>query len=443
MALLFEITIIIILIFANGFLAMAEFALVSSKKSRIMQHTKSDSKGAKAALELSEDPNSFLSAIQIGITLIGILAGAYGGVSVAAALAPVIITLFPRIEPISGTVSLLIIVVVITYFTLILGELVPKRLGMIAPESIAISVAYPIKLFSIITRPITKVIATSTDFVLATLQVNNNTDTSVTEEEISFLMEEGVSAGVFEKSEKQMVAKVFDFTDRPIRSIMQPRPDILALDLDSSIGEIIERINTTPHSRYPVYRTSLDTVIGIIEVRDLISQSPITREIFEKNLKKPLFVPNTLTSRTLLENFRQERASMALVVEEYGSICGLVTIHDLTEEIFGSMPDEDETDPDVVSRGQDSWIISATLPLHELKETLDIQLDQNQEQKHYHTISGFILATLENVPKTGDIIQTPKYTIEIVDMDGRRIDKIILTRRADATAEEKESTKPV
>lgn len=435
MALLVEIAVIILLIFVNGFLAMGEFAIVSSKKSRIIQHKKSDSRGVQAALALCDDPNSFLSAIQIGITLIGILAGAYGGASIAAALSPWLAEVFPPIKPVSGTLSLLLIVAIITYFTLVLGELVPKRLGMIAPERIAIAVSYPILLFAKITRPITETISVSTDFVLSLLRVNERNDNAITEEEISYLMEEGVSAGIFEKSEKQMVDKVFNFTDRTIGSIMQPRPDIVGLNLDDSIDEIIKRIEEIPHSRYPVYQTDLDTIIGILEARDLISSTKITKELLKEKIRKPLFVPNTITSRALLEVFKQKRTSMALIVEEYGSICGMITVHDLTEEIFGAIPKDNETDPDIVARNGNSWLISATLPLHELNEALDIQLDQDTEHKEYHTVSGFILATLGNLPKTGDILVTPKYHIEIVDMDDHRIDKIILTRREDLAGE--------
>jgi len=441
MALLAEISVIILLIFANGFLAMAEFAIISSKRSRIMQHAKSNSKGAQAALALSDDPNSFLSAIQIGVTPIGILAGAYGGAAIAADLSPWLAARVPALAPVSATISLLFIVAIITYFTIILGELVPKRLGLIAPESIAIAVSYPILIFATITRPITKIISKSTNFVLSVLRVKEKSDDVVTEEEISYLMEEGVSAGFFEKSEKEMVDKVFDFSDRTIGSIMQPRPDIIGLNFDDSIEEIIKRIEATPHSRYPVYQTDLDTIIGIIEVRDLISSKKITKDIIEEKMRKPLFAPNAITSRALLEMFRQSRASMALVVEEYGSICGLITIHDLTEEIFGTMPDENETDPDIVARDSDSWLISATLPLHELKDILGIQLDQDTEHRQYYTVSGFILATLGNIPKTGDIIEIPHYHIEIVDMDGHRIDKIILTKRAELSeAEERDFT---
>ena len=428
MALFVEIAVIIFLIFVNGFLAMAEFAIVSSKKSRIIQHKKIDSRGVQAALSLCDDPNSFLSAIQIGITLIGILAGAYGGASIAAILSPWFAEILPPLEPVSGTLSLLLIVAIITYFTLILGELVPKRLGMIAPERIAIAVSYPILIFAKVTRPITEIISVSTDFVLSLLRVHGRNDNTITEEEISYLMEEGVSAGIFEKSEKQMVDKVFNFTDRTIGSIMQPRPDIVGLNLDDSIDEIIKRIEETPHSRYPMYQTDLDTTIGILEVRDLISSTTITKELLRERIRKPLFVPSTLTSHALLEVFKQKRASMALIVEEYGSICGLITVHDLTEEIFGTIPQDTETDPDIIARNANSWLISAALPLHELDEALDIQLDQDTEHKKYHTVSGFILATLGNLPKTGDVLKIPKYQIEIVDMDGHRIDKIILTR---------------
>ncbi|MDR2855947.1 MAG: hemolysin family protein [Methanomicrobiales archaeon] len=431
MALLVEIGIIILLILVNGFLAMAEFAIVSSKKSRIIQHKKTDSRGVQAALALCDDPNSFLSAIQIGITLIGILAGAYGGASIAATISPWLAEIFPPFEPVSNTLSLLLIVAIITYFTIILGELVPKRLGMIAPERIAIAVSYPVLIFAKLTRPITEIISVSTDFVLSLLRVNGRNDSAITEEEISYLMEEGVSAGIFEKSEKQMIDKVFDFTDRTIGSIMQPRPDIVGLNLDDSIDEIIKRIEETSYSRYPVYQTDLDTTVGILEVRDLISSARITKGLLMEKIRKPLFVPNTITSRALLEMFKQERASIALIIEEYGTICGLITVHDLTEEIFGTMPKENETDPDIVARNANSWLISATLPLHELDEALDIQLDQDTEHKEYRTVSGFILAALGSLPKTGDTLKTPKYHIEIVDMDDHRIDKIILTRRED------------
>ena len=436
MAIFVEIAVIILLILINGFLAMAEFAIVSSKKSRIIQHKKKDSRGAQAALALCDDPNSFLSAIQIGITLIGILAGAYGGASIAATLSPWLSEIFPPLEPVSGTLSLLLIVAIITYFTLILGELVPKRLGMIAPERIAISVSYPILIFAKVTRPITKIISLSTDFVLSLLRANEGHDSTITEEEISYLIEEGVSAGIFEKSEKQMIDKVFDFTDRTIASIMQPRPDIVGLDLDDPIDEIIERIEETSYSRYPVYQTDLDTTIGILEVRDLISSTRITKELLKEKIRKPLFVPSTITSRALLETFKQERTSMALIIEEYGSICGLITVHDLTEEIFGTIPKNNKVDPDIVARDANSWLISAALPLHELDEALDIQLEQSTEHKEYYTISGFILATLGALPKTGDILEIPRYRIEIVDMDDHRIDKIILTRHENPTDEE-------
>ena len=436
MAIFVEIAVIIVLILLNGFLAMAEFAIVSSKKSRIMQYKKRESKGVRAALALSDDPNSFLSAIQIGITLIGILAGAYGGASLAATLSPWLAEMVPALASVSGTLSLLLIVAVITYFTIILGELVPKRLGMIAPERIAIAVSYPILIFATITRPITRIISASTNFVLSLLRVKEDRDSTVTEEEISYLMEEGVSAGIFEKSEKQMIDKVFDFTDRTIGSIMQPRPDIVALHIDDSIEEIISRIETSPHSRYPVYQGDLDTIIGVLEVRDLISSTSITKELIREKLRKPLFVPSTISSSTLLEMFKESRASMAFIVEEYGSVWGLITIHDLTEEIFGAMPHENETDPDIVARDENSWLISAALPLHELKEALDIQLDEDTEHKQYHTVSGFILATLGSVPKTGDSIDMPQYHIEIVDMDGHRIDKIIVTRHEPVSEEE-------
>jgi len=435
MALFVEIAVIIFLIFLNGFLAMAEFAIVSSKKSRIIQHNKKGSRGVQAALALCDDPNSFLSAIQIGITLIGILAGAYGGASIAATLSPWLSDMFPPLEAVSGTLSLLLIVAIITYFTLILGELVPKRLGMIAPERIAIAVSYPILIFAKATHPITKIISASTDFMLSLLHAHEKNDSAITEEEISYLMEEGVSAGVFEKSEKQMIDKVFDFTDRTICSIMQPRPDIVGLDLDDPIDEIITRIEETPYSRYPVYQTDLDATIGILEVRDLISSTTITKEVLKEKLRKPLFVPNTITSRALLEAFKQNRTSMALIIEEYGSIYGLITVHDLIEEIFGTIPKDNEVDPDIVARNAHSWLISATLPLHELTEMLGIQLEQETEHKEYYTVSGFILATLGDLPKTGDVLETPKYRIEIVDMDGHRIDKIILTRHEHLTDE--------
>ncbi len=424
-----EIIIILILIVLNGIFAMAEFAIVSVKKARLRQRAEEGDTRAAAALEIVNEPTQFLSTVQIGITLVGIFAGAFGGATIARELAAYLKEI-PEIAPYSDLISLTIVVLVITYLTLIFGELVPKRLALNNAENIASVVAKPMQLLSFITAPLVIILSHSTEAMLRVLQFRKITEPPVTEEEIKIMLAEGTEAGIFEKAELRMVEGVFDLGDRRVESLMTHRSDIVALDQNDPADENLRKMIQSGRSNFPVYEGNLDNIIGMVSVKNILGRM---MDDGTPNLKasviKPLFISQTLPVLKLLESFKATGLHIALVTDEYGGIQGVITLHDILEAIVGDVRTLGEpVDTPVVVREDGSWLINGDIPVEDIKKILSVDSFPGEDKSHYRTIAGLILFILERIPKTGDYIEVAGLRYEVVDMDGNRIDKVLVTR---------------
>ncbi len=429
MSIIIEVIIILLLILFNGFLSITEFALVSSRKGRLEEMAGENIAGAEIALEILSDPSTFHSAIKIGSTFLFILTGAYAGVSFVNEFAYYFVNI-PVIAPYKEIISLVVIVVIITFFSIVLGDLIPKRIGLTDPEHVAILTAKPVLLLLNIIRPAIKLTSGSTDYVLRLTGTRNRNESGVTEEEITSLLEEGTRAGIFEESEQEIVQSVFRFADRDVASVMVPRPDIIALDLLLPFEELKAKIIETGHSRYPVYKHELDEISGVISVRDLWVKmaSGISNPLSEV-ICKVLIVPESLSTLKLLEMFRSAVSPLAVVVDEYGSVLGIVTLHDLMEAIVGDLDsvDRESGDPDVVEREDGSWFVVGTYAVIDLKTLLHLNSLPGEDIHHFRTLGGYLMAELGRIPRTGDTIEYGGYKFEVADMDGQRIDKILIT----------------
>ncbi|WP_414516239.1 hemolysin family protein [Nostoc sp. PCC 9305] len=436
----FEILIILVLIIANGVFSMSEMAIVSARKVRLQQLANQGDAKAMAALKLAESPNHFLSTVQVGISLIGILTGAFGGATIANRLA-VYVRLVPLLAPYSEPISFGIVVLLITYFSLIVGELVPKRLALNNPERIASNVAIPMRALSAIASPMVYLLSASTDLILRVLGITASTEPQVTEEEIKILIEQGTEAGTFEEAEQDMVERVFRLGDRPVSYLMTPRPDIVWLDLDDSAEENRQKMVDSAYSRYPVCQGGLDNVLGVIPVTDLLARSfrgePLDLTI---GLRQPVFVPESTRGLKVLELFKQTITHMALVVDEYGVIQGLVTLNDIMSEIVGDVPSTDGQDqPQAVQREDGSWLLDGMLPVEEFLELFGMEEWESEERGSYQTLGGFVITHLGRIPAAADHFEWQSMRIEVMDMDGNRVDKVLVVPKAVKSADMKKS----
>jgi putative hemolysin len=427
-----EILIVSLLILVNGLFAMSEMAVVTARKSRLQDWARKGSKRATAALDLANAPNRVLSAVQVGITLIGILTGAFGGRTIADWLARQLSSI-PAIQPYSNAVSLALIVMTITYFSLVIGELVPKRLALRRPERIATLVAIPLATFSRVAAPIVHLLSISTETVFRLFGKQTAHEPPVTEEEINILIQQGTDAGVFKESEQDMVEAVFTLGDRTARSLMTPRTQIVWLDLNDPMEEIRGRITESGHSRLPVARESLDQVLGVVQAKDLLAgllkEKPLN---LESALQQPLFVPRSVSALQVLESFKQSGKHIALVVDEYGGIEGLLTHHDILEAIAGEIPfSETEAEPRALQRDDGSWLLDGMLPIEEFKDIFNLETLPGENQDAYQTLGGFVFTHLGRVPVSGDRFGWDNLRFEIVDMDGKRIDKVLVSVEGD------------
>ena len=417
-----EILVIAILILVNGILAMSEAALVASRKARLQNRVNEGDKASLAALKLIERPNVFLSTIQIGITLIGVLAGALGGATLAETLA-VTLAKIPVVSEYSESLALGTVVVVITILSLWLGELVPKRLGLHSPEQIARVVAGPMLLISRIFSPFISLMSWATDLVIRLIGVEPSLEPPITEEELQVLIDQGTQAGVFEESEQDMVEGIFSLGDSRVYSLMTPRTELVWLDVTDSIEEIRQKIADCPYSRFPVRQDSLDTIIGIVKSRDLLVESLSGKEIDLKVLLKPaFFIPETMFASRALELFKEKNTELLLVVDEFGGLQGLLTINDILEEIVGAMEFEE---PQATLRQDGSWLLDGMLEADEFKEIFNFTALPHEEE--YETLSGFVMTSLGRVPQAADHFEWNGYRFEVMDMDGRRVDKVLVT----------------
>ena len=429
MSYLSEIIIILVLIIINGIFAISEFALISAKKTRLRQRAEEGDAQAATALKLANEPTPFLSTIQVGITLVGILAGAFGGATIAKELAAYF-TKFPILAPYSEALGITLVVLLITYLTLVFGELVPKRLALSNAESIASNVAKPMYFLSILAKPLVIVLSHSTEAVLRILRIQKTIELPVTEEEIKFMLEEGTEAGVLEKAELSMIESVFEIGDRRADSLMTHRTDIIALDLDDPTDKNLQKMIASGRSNFPVYESDLDNMFGIVSVKNVMARMVKDNLISIRDLvTKPLFVPEAVTVLRLLELFKESGVHIALIIDEYGSIQGIITLHDILEAIVGNVHSFGEpVEMPIVTMKDGSWLIDGDTPIEELKEVLSVSSFPGEEDGYYRTIAGLIMFILQQIPKTGDSIQLKELRYEIVDMDGNRIDKVRVTR---------------
>jgi putative hemolysin len=429
MSYLVEIVIILVLIIINGIFAMAEFAMVSAKKTRLQQRADEGDARAAAALEIANEPTRFLSTIQIGITLIGILAGAFGGATVAKGIAAYF-NEFTLLAPYSDILSITLVVIVITYLTLIFGELVPKHLALNNAENIASSFAKPMHLLSVIASPLVFILSHSTESVLRILRVHESAEPPVTEEEIKILLEEGTEAGVFEKSELNMVEGVFELGERRVESLMTHRSDVIALDLNDPAEENLRKMTRSGRSHFPVYEGNLDTIIGMVSVKDVLARmvDGCTPDI-GASVSKPLFAPERISILTLLERFKETGLHIALVTDEYGSIQGVITLHDILEAIVGDIRTLGEpVETPIVVREDGSFLIDGDTPIGDVRNAVSVDSFDGEEQGEYRTLAGLVLFILQRIPKTGDHFTVGGLHFEVVDMDGNRIDKVLVMR---------------
>lgn len=424
-----EITIILVLIVLNGIFAMAEFALVSSKKTRLQQRADHGDAGAAAALELMNEPSSFLSTVQIGITLVGIFAGAFGGATVAREVGAWFFH-FPLLSPYSDLLGITMVVIVITYLTVVFGELVPKRIALTNAETLASAVARPMRLLSIIGAPLVFIFSRSTDVILRILRIHDAAEPPVTEDEIKILLAQGTEAGVFEKAELSMVEKVFGLDDLRVDSVMIRRPGIVALDLHDPMEENLKKISRNGHTHFPVHEGDLDRIVGMVSVRDVLVEqinggTPDIRDA----VTQPLFISGSLPVLRLLELFKETGLHIALVTDEYGSVQGIVSLHDILEAIVGDVRTHGEpADTPVVLREDGSWLINGDIPVAELKTILSVKSFPGEDERQYRTLAGLVLFLLGRIPGTGDTAESGGLRYEVVDMDGNRIDKVLVTR---------------
>lgn len=429
MSWVFEIVVIFTLIMVNGLLSMSEIALVSVRQNRLQQRAMVGDKNAETALKLAQNPTVFLSTVQIGITLVGVLTSVFGGARIAGNIGA-FLNNYPLLAPYSGVLSLFIVVLLITYFTLVLGELVPKRLGLNRPEKVASSVAFPMQTLSRITAPLVRFLSFSTEMVLRLLRVRPSDEPAVTDDDVKALLQQGAEAGIFEEAEEDMVSGIFRLSDLRAGALMTPRSQIVWLDLEDSLEVNQNKIVESVYSRFPVARGGLDDWIGIVQSKMLLSQvlNGQTLDIMS-NLTKPLVIPESMLALRVLELFKQTGVHTAFVIDEFGTLQGMITIFDILEAIVGEIPVEGEPLENLaIQRDDGSWLIDGTLSIDQFKEIFDVDELPDEERGYYQTLAGFIITFLGRIPAAGDRFEWLGLLFEIVDMDGFRIDKIIVSR---------------
>jgi len=433
-----EVIIILALILANGVLAMAEIAIISARRARLHQRADNGDEKARSALELANHPSDFLSTVQVGITLVGVLAGAFGGATIAEEIS-VRLAVYPVIAPYSEAIGVILVVLVITYFTLILGELVPKRLALNNPEDVAANLANPMRLLSRMVAPIVRFLSFSTDLVLRLLRITPSEDPSVTEDEIRVMIDQGTKEGVFAEEEQDMVEAVFRLGDRRVGTLMAPRTEVVWLDLDDPIEVTQRKIVSSTYSRFPVARGGLDSVVGIVQAKDLLAESLAGRAVnLLAILHKPIFIPESTPAFHVLELLRKSSVQMVLVIDEFGGFQGLVTLFDILESIVGEIPETSEfVEREVVQREDGSWLVDGMLPIDEFKDIFRINELPDEERGYYQTVGGFVMSYLGHIPNPSDHFEWSGFRFEVMDMDGMRIDKVLIAPITSTAAKEK------
>ena len=412
-----------VLIFLNALFSMSEIALVSARKGRLEHLAEKGNKRAQRALELSNHPELFLSAVQIGITLISILTGVYSGEKFSEDLLPHLIQ--QGIEPeLADTLATLIIVVVVTFVSIIFGELIPKRIGLIRAEKLAMAVAGPMRVFAQITYPFVWLLNSSSTLFFKIFKIRKSTNDAITEEEIKTLITEGTEAGNIEEEEQEIIERVFHLSDRSITSLMTHRSDIIWFSEKDTEEQIKEKIMQEPHSAYPICKDSIDTIKGVVSIKDLYV-SPDHLQLGQV-MQPALFIPENISAYQVLERFKSAKVHSAFIVDEYGSIQGMLTLNDILEAIVGEIPQEEGPDYEIIERENGSFLIDAQIPFYDFLSRFEKTEWMNEGEQDFDTLAGFILHQLERIPKTGEKFQWKGFSIKIIDMDGHRIDKVLV-----------------
>ncbi|WP_035984999.1 hemolysin family protein [Leptolyngbya sp. KIOST-1] len=423
-----EIALILLLIVANGLFSGSEIAVVSARKVRLEQRLEQGDRRAREALRLVNAPNNFLATVQIGITLIGILSGAVGGATVAQRLRP-FFDQVPALQPYSEGLSVALVVSAITYLSLVIGELVPKRIALNNPEKLACLVASPMRTLARVTAPLVHLLGVSTDALLKLLGIQAANEPDITEEEIRVLIRQGAESGMFEEAEQEMVERVFRLGDRPLRAIMTPRTEITWLNTETPLADNLKKVSDSHHSRFPVGRGSLDDCLGVVRGSHLLAAHLAGQPIdLEAMAQPPLYLSETIRALKVIEQFKQTGVHIALVTDEYGGIEGVVTLNDLMEAIVGDLPSlEDQEEPQIIQRDDGTWLLDGALDIHEFKDHFDQKKLPDEATGNFHTLGGFVVYTLGHIPQSGDSFEAGGLRFEVMDMDGPRVDKVLVT----------------
>ncbi|MBN1314450.1 MAG: HlyC/CorC family transporter [Anaerolineales bacterium] len=426
---LFEFVIIILLILTNGLFSMSEMAVVSARKYRLQIKAAGGSKGAASALELGKNPNRFLSTVQVGITLIGILSGAFGGATIAEKIG-FEIKKVAWLAPYSEGIGFGIVVLVITYLSLVLGELVPKRLALNRAEQVASTISPLMQALSKVATPIVSLLSSSTNLVLRILNVQPSSEPEITEQDLKSLLDQGTRSGAIEESEQDMVNRIFRLGDQNISSVVTPRTEVIFLDINDSNEEIYQKITTYPFSCFPVIHENSDNIIGTVQSRDLLFQR-VKEPEFEiyKVLQEPTFIPESTPVLDVLDKLRASGDELAVIIDEFGGVLGLVDIDDILEALVGDVDKpHGEDQAQITPREDGSWFIDGMIPIDDLKEYLEIDTLPDEDQNFYETLSGMIMYLLGRIPESGDYVVWKNFRFEVADMDRRRVDKVLVTR---------------
>jgi len=426
-----DIIIILVLILLNGIFAMSELALVSAKRLRLEKMALDGSSGARTAIKLADEPSRFLSTVQVGITLIGIFNGAFGEASLVVRLTPALAAMgIP--QDWARPVALTIVVIAITFASIVLGELVPKRIAILYPEFLASRIARPMKTLSRLMHPFVLLLSLTTDAIMRLLGMRHHKDETPTEEEVTGMIKESTDAGVFEKAEYDIAARALRLDDWHMRALMTPRVDLEFLDLGEPLEVNLARLAEIPYARFPVYRGDRSQVLGIVNVRDLFRQAIRKGSLqdidIEAELDTPLYVPESVSAIDLLEQLKKNHAELAMIVDEYGEIQGMITLTDVMTALVGEVPAvEDEEAPDAVQREDGSWYMDGGMVLDRFRYLTGAALRfPDEDNDAYHTLAGFILYQLGYIPKSGELLDWEGWRFEVADMDGNRIDRLLV-----------------
>jgi len=422
-----EIIIIIFLILLNGIFSMSEIALVSSRKFKLENSARKGNSNARKALELANSPNTFLSTVQIGITLIGILTGIFSGEKVADDLRAVIETI-DFFQPYAQTISITIIVIIVTFLSIVFGELLPKRLGLMFPETIATTVAPLMLIFSVITKPFIWLLTKTNDLFLRIFGLKNRKEASVSEEEIKAIVEDSAESGEIQEIEHDIVHRVFALGDRKISELMTHRSDLVCFNITDDLNTIRQRAQIESHSVYPVIKKAWDNLIGIVSVKDIFPRDFRASEFnLASFVKQPLMVPENIPAYKVLEKFRENKIHYAFVLDEYGSVEGMVSMDDILDALIGDVTEYNQEEYQIIQRDKKSWLADGSYPFFEFLNYFDIQ-DPEAIEQDFNTLAGFILDQLHHIPFTGEKIRWKGFEFEVVDMDGQKIDKILIVK---------------